>query len=351
MNTIQISASRAYDVCIGPGLLPSLGDRAAALLPGRTVCLVCDDTVAKWYKEPARVSLEQAGFTVVPYVFPHGEERKSGENFLSLLGVLAEHHLTRADGLIALGGGVTGDLTGFAAACYLRGIRYIQVPTSLLAMVDSSVGGKTAIDLPQGKNLCGAFYQPSLVLCDTDALQTLPREIFRDGCAEVIKYGVLGSRPLFEQLKGQPDWTQVISQCVEKKRQVVESDEFDTGCRQLLNLGHTLGHAIEKNSKFTLSHGQCVAIGMAMISRAAAVRGACSAETRDEIIGLLRQYGLPTETDQQPDAIYAAALGDKKRQGGTLTLVVPEEIGHCRLETIPVETLDEWIRDGIMPEA
>lgn len=344
MNTIRVTASRPYDVVIGSGVLEELGARAAALLPGRSVCIVSDDTVAALYERQARQSLEAAGFRVVRYVFPHGEKSKSGESFLALLGFLAQSRLTRADALVALGGGVTGDLTGFAAACYLRGISYIQVPTTLLAMVDSSVGGKTAIDLPEGKNLCGAFWQPSLVLCDTDALQTLPRETFRDGCAEVIKYGVLGSRPLFDRLKGSPDWTEVVCTCVSMKRDIVQDDEFDTGRRQLLNLGHTLGHAIEKNSAFTLSHGQCVAIGMAMIARAAEKKGLCSAETCSELLALLRQYDLPTETTQSAPDILAAALSDKKRQGQTLTLVVPRAIGQCELKKIPVETLKEWVQ-------
>lgn len=345
MNTIRINASRPYDVCIGPGLLPQLGARAAELIPGRSVCIVSDDTVAALYEKTARASLEEAGFTVCSFVFPHGEKSKSGGQFLELLGFLAQHHLTRADGLVALGGGVTGDLTGFTAACYLRGVQYIQVPTTLLAMVDSSVGGKTAIDLPQGKNLCGAFYQPSLVLCDTDALNSLPPEVFDDGCAEVIKYGVLGSRALFEALKARPDWTEVVSICVDLKRKLVEEDEFDTGCRQMLNLGHTLGHAVEKNSNFALSHGKSVAIGMAMIARGAAERGFCTRKTRDEVIGLLRQYHLPTDTKQPVEEIYTTALGDKKRQGNTLTLVIPEKIGRCRLHRIPVEELWAWIEN------
>lgn len=344
MTTIRVSASRAYDVVIGPGVLDTLGDRAAALLPGRRVCIVSDDTVAALYAPAARASLEAAGFCVVSYVFPHGEKSKSGENFLALMGFLARNQLTRADGLVALGGGVTGDLTGFAAACYLRGVPYIQIPTTLLAMVDSSVGGKTAIDLPEGKNLCGAFWQPSLVLCDTDALQMLPREIFRDGCAEVIKYGVLGSRPLFDRLREGPDWAEVVSQCVAMKRDIVQEDEFDTGRRQLLNLGHTLGHAIEANSNFALSHGQCVAIGMAMIARAAVEQGLCAPEARDELIALLRQYGLPTEADQSASDICAAALRDKKRQGQTLTLIVPTAIGQCQLKKIPVKNLKDWVR-------
>ncbi len=345
MSTVHISASRGYDVEIGSGILSALGERAAALVKGRKVCIVSDDNVMALYGAAAGKALEAAGFDVVKFEFPHGEPSKSGVTFLSLLNFLAENRLTRADLLVALGGGVTGDLTGFAAACYLRGVPYIQAPTSLLAMVDSSVGGKTAIDLPAGKNLCGAFYQPVLVLCDTACLDTLPENIFRDGCAEVIKYGILGDKNLFDNLKNgvKNQLEYVVTTCVEAKRSVVEEDEFDTGRRQLLNLGHTLGHAVEAGSEFALSHGQAVAIGMAMMARAAAQKGFCSGETRDGIIRLLQDYGLPTETGQQKADILSAALGDKKRQGGTITLVVPREIGRCDLHPIPVEALGDWI--------
>ena len=350
MKTVHVSASRGYDVVIGSGLLETLGRTAEQLCPGRTACLVSDDTVFGLYGAAAAASLEAAGFTVCTWVFPHGEQAKCGESFLQLVNFLAEHRLTRADLLVALGGGVTGDLTGFAAACYLRGVRVLQVPTSLLALVDSSVGGKTAIDLPAGKNLCGAFYQPVGVLCDTDLLRTLPEDIFRDGCAEVIKYGVLGSRDLFDRLAAAHVRDQaeaIVADCVAMKRDVVEADEFDTGRRQLLNLGHTLGHAVEAGSDFRLSHGKSVAIGMAMIVRAAASKGFCSPETRDELLALLTRYGLPTETDQTPESILRTALGDKKRQGGSITLVVPAEIGRCVLHKIPVEELSQWIEAGI----
>ena len=350
MPSIHITASRSYDVEISHGCLDSLGRRAAQLVKGRAAAVVADDSVAALYGARARAGLEAAGFQVAEYVFPHGEQSKNGENYLRLLDFLAGHRLTRTDLLVALGGGVTGDLTGFAAATYLRGVQYIQIPTSLLAMVDSSVGGKTAIDLPSGKNLCGAFYQPSLVLCDPDLLASLPEQVFRDGCAEVIKYGVLGSRELFDRLRETPARQQleyVIATCVDMKRDVVESDEFDTGRRQLLHLGHTLGHAVEAGSAFQLSHGQSVAIGMAMIARAAAKFGFCTGETRDEIVDLLTQYGLPTKTDQSPARLYETALGDKKRKGGSVTLVVPQEIGTCLLHTISVEELPKWIEAGM----
>lgn len=348
MRTVHVSASRGYDVQIGAGLLNTLGKQAEKLLKGRKICVVSDDQVAKYHLNQAENSLKAAGFSVISYVFPHGEAAKNGENFLKLMNFLAENRLTRADGLVALGGGVTGDLTGFAAACYLRGVSYIQVPTSLLAMVDSSVGGKTAIDLPAGKNLCGAFWQPVLVLCDTALLSTLPDAVFTEGCAEVIKYGVLFDRQLFDRLKTgiRDKLEEVVTTCVDAKRAVVEEDEFDTGRRQLLNLGHTLGHAVEANSNFTLSHGQAVAVGMAMITRAAVQKGLCTAQTRDEIIGILRQYGLPTQTDQTAEQICSAALGDKKRRSNTITLIIPRELGLCDLHTISVDELPEWIDIG-----
>ena len=350
-HTIQVTASQSYNVEIGPGLLDRLGGFAADCAQGRQAALVSDDTVFGLYGQDAVKSLKEAGFSVCTYVFPQGEQSKNGERFLDLLGFLAKHHMTRSDLVVALGGGVVGDLTGFAAACYLRGIAYMQVPTTLLAMVDSSVGGKTAIDLPEGKNLAGAFYQPRCVLCDTKTLSTLPEHVFRDGCAEVIKYGVLRGGSLFRALQEPRSWEApegLIAQCVTIKRDIVGRDEFDTGCRQLLNLGHTIGHAVEAGSGFSLSHGQSVAVGMASIARAAASFGLCAPETRDQIIDLLKRYDLPTTTDQAPEALFAIARGDKKRQGNTITLAVPREIGRCELLKIPVEALGDWIREGVL---
>ena len=192
MRSIHIAASREYDVHIGSGLLDELGARAAQVLRGRNAVIVTDSNVAPLYLDRALASMRAAGFNAEGYVIPAGEASKCGTTYLNLVNFLAERHLTRADGLVALGGGVVGDLTGFAAATYLRGVGLIQVPTTLLACVDSSVGGKTAIDLPAGKNLCGAFYQPWLVLCDPETIESLPDSVLSDGCAEVIKYGMLG---------------------------------------------------------------------------------------------------------------------------------------------------------------
>ena len=258
MNTVTVRASRQYDILIGQGLLPTLGAEAKKLGKAQKICVVSESNVYPLYGAAVEESLKSAGFSVVSYVFPAGEESKNGQIFLDLLNFLAENQLTRSDMIVALGGGVVGDLAGFAAASYLRGIRFIQVPTTLLAAVDSSVGGKTAIDLPAGKNLAGAFCQPSLVLCDTDTLNSLPLDIFRDGCAEVIKYGVLYDPKLFAHLEEKGlafDREAVITRCVELKRDVVMEDEFDTGARMKLNLGHTVGHGLEQGRALCAAGG------------------------------------------------------------------------------------------------
>ena len=349
MKTVHIDASRSYDVRIGRGLLDDCGRQIAERVRSASAAVVADDTVYALYGERVCASLEAAGVRTVCYVFPHGEKSKNLLEYAKILNFLAENRVTRADALIALGGGVTGDLGGFAAATYLRGIPFVQLPTTLLAAVDSSVGGKTAVDLPAGKNLAGAFYQPELVLCDLDTLDSLPREIFLDGCAEVIKYAVLGSRELFALLADIPSGKgleEVTARCVEMKRDFVQSDELDRGARQMLNLGHTFGHAVEASSRFTLSHGKSVAIGMAMILRAACSRGLCSAETRDAVIALLQRYGLPTECPYPADMLLGALSADKKIFGTRLNLVVPTDIGACRLLPVGVDELSGWLRDG-----
>lgn len=350
MTTIEVNASRAYTVEIGARLLPSLGPKVAALGGAERVCIVSDSNVWPLYGAEADASLHLAGLETCAFVFPAGEESKNGSTFLELLNFLAENRLTRSDILVALGGGVVGDLTGFAAACYLRGVRFIQVPTTLLAAVDSSVGGKTAIDLPAGKNLAGAFCQPSLVLCDTDTLMTLPREIFRDGCAEVIKTAVLFDEPLFMALVRDGlsfDRESVITACVSHKRSIVESDEFDRGARQLLNLGHTFGHAVELLSDFTLSHGKAVAIGTAIAARAAVQHGICDQGTATRIMWLLERFGLPIFTHHSAAELMDAALSDKKRAGDTVNLILPRAIGECVISPTPVAELESFIQAGL----
>ena len=350
MNVVKVNASTAYEVMIGSGLLSSLGQVVAKVTKVGKAAIVSDSNVWPLYGKTAQDSLENTGFSVVSFIFPAGESSKSGATYLELMNFLAQNHVTRSDCLIALGGGVVGDLTGFAAATYLRGISYIQVPTTLLAAVDSSVGGKTAIDLECGKNLVGAFYQPKLVLCDTDTLSSLPDEIFRDGCAEVIKYSVLYDPQLFAHLQDSGlsfDREKVITRCVELKRDVVAEDEFDTGSRMKLNLGHTVGHGVEAGSHYGISHGKAVAIGMAIVSRACAKQGICTLLTVEIIVELLQQFGLPTNTDFSAEILYEAALSDKKRSGGTVNLILPKAIGDCAIVPTPVEALQAFIQEGL----
>lgn len=345
MKTVSVNTSKKYDILIGCDLLPSLG---AHLLPALgkpcKIAIISDSNVWPLYGSTAENALKKAGFETVTFVFPAGESSKNADTYLQVLNFLAENKITRADALVALGGGVTGDMTGFAAATYLRGIRYIQVPTSLLAMVDSSVGGKTAIDLPAGKNLVGAFHQPSLVLCDMKTLDTLPAPVFSDGCAEVIKYAVLYDPELFAHLSECGiafDREAVIARCVTLKRDVVCEDEFDTGVRQKLNLGHTVGHSIELQSDFTITHGQAVAIGMAIVAKAT-----CK-PIHTELCRVLEAFNLPIETRYSAAQLAANALSDKKRSGATVNLVIPRRIGFCEIVPTPVNTLESFIKEGL----
>ena len=351
MKTVKISVSKEYEVLIGQGLLDSCGSLCHKALPKCSkTAVISDDNVAPLYMDKVKSGLESAGFETVSFVFPHGEKSKNGENYLAILNFLAENTITRSDALVALGGGVVGDITGFAAATYLRGISFVQIPTSLLAMVDSSVGGKTAIDLPAGKNLAGAFCQPELVICDLNTLDTLSPDFFTDGCAEVIKYGVLKDRELFAHLeeRGQGfDREYVISRCVQLKRDYVTADEFDTGERMMLNLGHTVGHAIEKRSGYSIPHGFAVAMGMGIVARAAVGRGLCSADCAERIAAVLDKFSLPVVCPYGIEELVPAMLSDKKRSGAAVRLIVPRDIGRCEILPTAVEELSDFIGTGL----
>ena len=349
MKTITVNASKKYDVIIDRGILCRAGELALSVCNPCAACIVTDDTVDALYSETLALSLKKIGFKVVKFVIPHGEESKSTASLVSLLEFLAENHLTRSDCIFALGGGVVGDLAGFAAAIYLRGIKFIQLPTTLLAAVDSSVGGKTAVDLAAGKNLAGAFHQPSLVICDLNTLDTLEPNVFADGCAEVIKYGIINDRALFELIKNgiRENIEEIVASCVANKANIVEADEFDTGMRQLLNLGHTIGHAIEAASSFGISHGSAVAMGMVIVTRASLSLGLSSEETLSEIIDILRSASLPVECPYGAEGLTALSLGDKKRMGDTINIVLPLSIGNSVLHKIKVTELKDFIARGL----
>lgn len=352
MKTISVQASTEYRVCIGSGLLGQAGAMSAPLVSGRHALIVSDSNVWPLYGQTVQNSLTRAGFRVEHFVFEAGERSKTPETLLKLLTRLAGHEMTRSDPVFALGGGVTGDLAGLAAALYLRGVPCIQLPTSLLAMVDSSVGGKTAVDLPQGKNLMGTFTQPRLVLCDPDALTTLPDAVEAEGWAEIIKYGMLGSRELLDILELGPDSVDVedvIARCVSMKRDVVAQDEQDNGVRQLLNFGHTIGHAIERCAGYQYYHGEGVAMGMAIMTRACVRQGACPAECRDILERLLKLYRLPNTCPIPEADLLMAARADKKRRGERITLVQPAQPGRCVLNKTDYPALAELLRMGMEP--
>lgn len=349
METVLVRASKTYTVTIENGLLSKLGERCAALLPGRNAALITDATVNGLYAQTVCNALTGAGFCVHKLVLPAGEETKCLTRLGEVLEFLAANKLTRTDAVFALGGGVIGDLAGFAAAVYLRGIRYVQLPTTLLAAVDSSVGGKTAVDLSVGKNLAGAFHQPEAVFCDPTTLRTLPRETFADGCAEVIKYAVLAGGELYTMLQDPQHaaWERIIAACVSIKRDYVQQDEFDTGARMFLNLGHTIGHAVEHASAFEITHGSAVAIGTVAVARLATKLGLCTQETAESIRTLLQAYGLPTESPFPADRLAEGMLSDKKRAGDKLRLVLPTAIGNCVLQEFSVGDLPRLLRDAV----
>lgn len=350
MPTVTISTASPYEVIIEKGLIDRAGEHLKKLRPTAAVAIITDSNVAPLYFERLKTSLLKAGYPaqrIAHFVFPAGESAKSMTTLGSVYAFLAENRITRSDLIVALGGGVTGDLAGYAAATWLRGVDFIQIPTTLLAQIDSSVGGKTGIDIAQGKNLVGAFHQPLLVLADPDSLSTLPAEVFADGMAEAVKYTAVFDLALFERLEKEPVsgfLETLITRCVELKRQVVEADEFDRGDRMLLNFGHTLGHAIERLSSYQTSHGQAVAMGSVLMTRAAEKNKLCQPGTADRISKLLAKFGLPTESIYAPWQLATAAAGDKKTSGATLTVVLLHETGKGFLHKIEADKLESFIR-------
>lgn len=346
----NVDCEKPYRILIERGLLQNCGKLVAEVIKPCTAALITDDIVDKLWGDIAARSLEESGFRVVRIVFENGERSKNMQTLSDILEQLAENGLTRSDCIVALGGGVTGDIAGFAAAVYMRGIKFVQIPTTLLAAVDSSVGGKTAVDLTAGKNLAGAFWQPSLVICDPDVLETLPRERVLDGLGEVVKYAFGFDDGLTELLKsGELDERvdEIIRRSVAIKANVVSQDELDRGERQKLNLGHTVGHAIERCSAYSVTHGQAVAIGLVIITRACVKRGLLPESELSALLGVMEKLGMSTECEYNAAELSKAALGDKKRSGGEITLILPCGGGKCRLQKTDISELEGWISDGL----
>lgn len=351
MKELTVHTGRSYRIKIERGLINQAGPLIRSVSKAARAAVVTDSNVAPLYAERLRASLEAEGFTVSLFVFEAGEGSKRLSTVARMYDHFVEHSLSRTDLVVALGGGVTGDMAGFAAATYLRGIDFVQIPTSLLAQVDSSVGGKTGVDVDAGKNLVGAFWQPILVLIDPDTLSTLPKRYFADGMAEVIKYGCIKSASLFEKVasgKAAQQIEQVIYECVDIKRRVVENDERDTGERMLLNFGHTLGHALEKRYQYqTLSHGEAVGIGMVLMSTAGERRGLTKPGCALRIEQALQAYGLPVSDPTSLKELAANAGADKKSAGHVIRLILLKEIGESYLHTIPRDGLSDFLAGGI----
>lgn len=347
MVKVSVSASKRYDILIGKDLLNDSGKLIREKMKTDKAFIVTDDNVAPLYLEKLTASLKAEKIDVLTFIFPNGEQSKSAETYIKLLNCLAENKIHRTDTLIALGGGVVGDLTGFAAATYLRGIPFIQIPTTLLSAVDSSVGGKTAIDLDAGKNLAGAFYQPELVICDTETLKTLDDTNFRCGMAEVVKYAFLCDKEFYTALLNKTLTIEdIIRRCVEIKSDVVNKDEFDRGTRKLLNFGHTLGHAIEALSKYGIPHGLAVSMGMMAVTEISYKNGLCNKKTVDETCALLNAYSLPTKSPYPLSELTEQMLSDKKVEGEKIDLIIPKETGNCVIYPLPLTELKGFIEKG-----
>lgn len=329
---------RSYPIFIEDGIMAEVGADLANRRIAKRYAVIADDLVARLYGSTLMRSLEDAGIAAELLTFPHGEASKNLHTFTELASRLAQLGIDRKDGLIALGGGVTGDLTGFLAASYLRGIPFVQVPTTLLSQVDSSVGGKTGVDIPEGKNLVGAFYQPKAVYIDTAVLTTLPQIELLGGLAEVIKYGVIRDFDFFVFLEQNLDRIlgleresiqQMITSCCRIKAEVVAADERESDLRRILNFGHTIGHAVEAASDFTIIHGLAVAIGMVAALRLSVANDLCKKQDAGRIAALINAFGLPTEIPRELDRerIKKYLLTDKKTVAGSVFFVLPTTIG------------------------
>lgn len=358
MEKVNVAVNKPYDVMIDKGLIKHAGTHLEDIIQDHKVMIVTDENVESFgYLGVLQEAIDGITTDIDTITLPAGEAQKSSENFIYLQERLATLNYSRSDVLIALGGGVIGDLVGFTAATYLRGIQYIQIPTTLLSAIDSSVGGKTAIDLPQGKNLVGAFYQPARVLCDLETFHSLPQATFEDGCAELIKYGMILDSDLLNALFDREDplntqsedLAQVVKRCVEIKRDVVLEDEHDLGLRQLLNFGHTIGHALEQASNYKMSHGRGVASGMMLTQLMAENKDLTHLRMADRFNKLLNQYHLLDQitiaNDYSFEEIIQSMTNDKKRRGDEITEIFPASFGKCELKKMPFEEYAGWLKE------
>lgn len=347
MKKLTVNAlSKTYDIIIQKGVLSELADYITPIIRGKRIMVITDSNVAPLYLDDVISAFDNTDLNVHSFIFEAGESSKSLSTVSAIYDELSKHQFDRKDLIIALGGGVCGDISGFVAASYMRGIDFVQIPTTLLSQVDSSVGGKTGVNTSYGKNLVGAFYQPQLVLIDPDTLNTLSDEIFADGMGEVVKYGCIRNAEFFAELEAmdiKDNIEYVIYECLKIKRDVVSEDECENSIRVILNFGHTLGHAIEKLSCYTISHGQAVCIGMAMITRASENAGLTQAGTTDKIVALCNKLNLKTTCDYSLADISENAKNDKKGFECSLNLVLISELGTSFVHKVEKDNLFKFI--------
>ncbi len=345
MKKLTVNVGKTYEIIIEKGIMQECGAYIKKVSSAKKVCVITDSNVAPLYLDRVVSDLEKEGYEVFSFIFKAGESSKTTAVIVEMVEFLAEKGLTRKDLVVALGGGVCGDMAGFAAAVYLRGIDFVQIPTTLLSQVDSSVGGKTGVDLPQGKNLCGAFHQPVLVLIDPLALHTLSDHYFSDGMGEVIKAGCIKSAQLFEKIENKDvkeNIEEIIFECVDIKRGVVERDEKEQGERALLNFGHTIGHGIEKLHNFSgVSHGEAVGIGMLMISEIGEKAGLTEKGTADRIKAVLEKYNMKTSDNHSAESIIEAMQSDKKRTLNGINFVMLKSIGNSFIYPVENEKINK----------
>ncbi|MCR5663884.1 MAG: 3-dehydroquinate synthase [Oscillospiraceae bacterium] len=351
MIEIAVEASRAYRVLIGSGLLDRAGELSAPLFSGRRALIAAGETVFALYGEKLTDSLKRAGFTVSSCVYPSGEQEKTPETMLKIVSAMADAEMTREDAVFALGGGVTCDMAGLAAALYRRGTGCVLLPTTLLAAADAAVGGKTGVNLPSGKNQLGTISQPLAVLCDTDCFETLPDEQKAEGFAEIVKAAFLQDGALLRLLSdGQTAPEALLAEAVSVKAAFVRRDENDRGDRQLLNFGHTAGHAIERCSGYQWTHGRAVSAGMAVVTRAAVRLGLCDRETLSALESTLSRFDLPLSCPYTAEELLPAVRADKKRGAEGYTLIVPRAVGRCERRIMNEEELLSWLRLGLQTD-
>ena len=348
MEKVLVNASASYEILLDRGLLDKSGELISHVIkPKAKACVVTDDNVDKYYGERLMKSLDAAGIEAKKFVFPHGEASKNHSTLLDIYDFMTENGYTRSDFIVALGGGVVGDTAGYAAATYMRGIEFVQIPTTVVSQADSSVGGKTAVNINSGKNLVGAFHQPKLVICDTDTLKTLTPEFFSDGMAEVIKHGMIKSPELFEILLNEDineNIVDIMKRNVTIKGQVVENDEREKGERMLLNFGHTLAHALEKYYNYTgITHGNAVAVGMSVFTHIAERRGMCKKGVGDKLDELLVKCGLPIKDSAPLDKLYELSLRDKKHLSSGMNIIICPDIGKSEIVKMSVEEYKEFL--------